>query len=194
MAYDAFDLSGTVALVTGGNSGIGLGFAEGLAQAGADVCIWGTNEEKNANARKQLARHGTRVEALRCDVGDADAVAASFARTVELLGKMLTLSVPATNLAGPITIGKVTGDSARAGLDRFLWILALLSISLGIINLMPIPILDGGHVVYSLLEIVRSKPVSMRAQAVGAQIGLAIVVGLMLFVFYVDIARWLPGS
>ena len=114
--------------------------------------------------------------------------------TVELLGKMLTLDVPATNLAGPITIGKVTGDSARAGFDRFLWILALLSISLGIINLVPIPILDGGHVVYSLVEIVRSKPVSMRAQAVGAQIGLAIVVGLMVFVFYVDIARWLPGS
>ncbi len=88
MAYDAFDLSGTAALVTGGNSGIGLGFAEGLAQAGADVCIWGTNEEKNANAREQLALHGTRVEALRCDVGDADAVAASFARTVELLGKV----------------------------------------------------------------------------------------------------------
>ena len=113
--------------------------------------------------------------------------------TVELLGKMLTLDVPATNLAGPITIGKVTGDSARAGFDRFLWILALLSISLGIINLVPIPILDGGHVAYSLVEIVRNKPVSMRAQAVGAQIGLAIVVGLMLFVFYVDIARWLPG-
>ena len=88
MAYDAFDLSGTVALVTGGNSGIGLGFAEGLAQAGADVCIWGTNEAKNAKASEQLARHGTRVEALRCDVGDADAVAASFQRTVELLGQV----------------------------------------------------------------------------------------------------------
>ncbi|MDE0420642.1 MAG: RIP metalloprotease RseP [Gammaproteobacteria bacterium] len=114
--------------------------------------------------------------------------------TVDLLGKMLTLSVPATNLAGPITIGKVAGDSARAGPDRFLWILALLSISLGIINLVPIPILDGGHVVYALVEVVRNKPVSMRAQAVGAQIGLAIVVGLMLFVFYVDIARWLPAG
>ena len=113
--------------------------------------------------------------------------------TVDLLAKMLTLDVPATNLAGPITIGKVAGDSARAGLDRFLWILALLSISLGIVNLVPIPILDGGHVVYALLEVVRSKPVSMRAQAIGAQIGLVLVVGLMLFVFYVDIARWLPG-
>ena len=137
----------------------------------------------------RLVRYGA-FEAL------GQAAKETYAKTVltlELLGKMLTLNVPATNLAGPITIGKVTGDSARAGLDRFLWILALLSISLGIINLVPIPILDGGHVVYSLVEIVRSKPVSLRAQAVGAQIGLAIVVGLMLFVFYVDIARWLPG-
>ncbi|MDE0662116.1 MAG: RIP metalloprotease RseP [Gammaproteobacteria bacterium] len=137
----------------------------------------------------RLVRYGG-IEAL------GRAASETYAKTVltvELLGKMLTLDVPATNLAGPITIGKVTGDSARAGFDRFLWILALLSISLGIINLVPIPILDGGHVVYSVVEIVRSKPVSMRAQAVGAQIGLAIVVGLMLFVFYVDIARWLPG-
>ena len=137
----------------------------------------------------RLVRHGA-IDSL------GRAASETYAKTVltlEMLGKMLTLDVPATNLAGPLTIGKVTGDSARAGSDRFLWILALLSISLGIINLVPIPILDGGHVVYSLLEIVRSKPVSMRAQAVGAQIGLAIVVGLMLFVFYVDIARWLPG-
>ena len=119
---------------------------------------------------------------------------AKTALTLDLLRKMLTLDVPATNLAGPITIGKVAGDSARAGPDRFLWILALLSISLGVINLLPLPVLDGGHVVYSLVEIVRSKPVSLRTQALGAQIGLAIVVGLMLFVFYVDIARWLPGS
>ncbi|MCE2461287.1 MAG: RIP metalloprotease RseP [Pseudomonadales bacterium] len=137
----------------------------------------------------RLVRYGP-IEALG---RAATETYAKTALTVDLLGKMLTLNVPATNLAGPITIGKVTGDSARAGFDRFLWILALLSISLGIINLVPIPILDGGHVVYSLVEIVRSKPVSMRAQAVGAQIGLAIVVGLMLFVFYVDIARWLPG-
>jgi len=144
------------------------------------------------------ARLDTPMRVVRYGAFEAlgQAATETYAKTVltlELLGKMLTLNVPATNLAGPITIGKVTGDSARAGLDRFLWILALLSISLGIINLVPIPILDGGHVVYSLVEIVRSKPVSLRAQAVGAQIGLAIVVGLMLFVFYVDIARWLPG-
>lgn len=86
--YAKFDLTGKVALVTGGNSGIGLGFAEGLAQAGADVCIWGTNEDKTERARAQLERHGTRIRALRCDVGDEAAVRAGFAKTLEELGRV----------------------------------------------------------------------------------------------------------
>lgn len=83
-----FDLTGRVALVTGGNSGIGLGMANALAEAGADVCIWGTNEEKNVAARAQLERHGTRVLALRCDVSDEGAVESSFQRTLDELGKV----------------------------------------------------------------------------------------------------------
>lgn len=85
---ELFDLTGHVALVTGGNSGIGLGMADGLARAGADICIWGTNVERNEAAAKELSRHGTRVEAIRCDVGDEDAVEASFAATVQRLGKV----------------------------------------------------------------------------------------------------------
>lgn len=83
-----FDLTGHVALITGGNSGIGLGMADGLARAGADVCIWGTNAERNEAASKTLSRHGTRVEALRCDVGDEDDVVESFAATVQRFGKV----------------------------------------------------------------------------------------------------------
>jgi NAD(P)-dependent dehydrogenase (short-subunit alcohol dehydrogenase family) len=83
-----FDLAGHVALVTGGNSGIGLGMAEALAQAGADVAIWGTNEAKNADAAKQLERHGTKVAAFRCDVGDEEQVDTTFAATVDALGKV----------------------------------------------------------------------------------------------------------
>ncbi len=86
MVFAPFDLRGKVALVTGGNSGIGLGMAAGLAQAGADVAIWGQNEAKNEAARVELARHGTRVLALRCDVGDEAAVRESFARTAAELG------------------------------------------------------------------------------------------------------------
>lgn len=72
--HPLFDLTGHVALVTGGNSGIGLGMADGLATAGADVCIWGTNAAKNAAAAEHLGRHGTRVVSVVVDVGDEDAV------------------------------------------------------------------------------------------------------------------------
>ena len=88
MAYKPFDLSGKVALVTGGNGGIGLGMADAMAQAGADLCIWGTNEEKNAKALAGLEAHGTKVAALRCDVSQEDQVERCFAETVERFGKV----------------------------------------------------------------------------------------------------------
>ncbi|MDQ1402776.1 MAG: hypothetical protein QOG03_1092 [Actinomycetota bacterium] len=83
-----FDLSGHVALITGGNSGIGLGMAEGLASCGADVAIWGTNQAKNEAAEKQLAAHGTKVAAFRCDVGEESEVDAAFAATLETFGRV----------------------------------------------------------------------------------------------------------
>ena len=83
-----FDLTGKVALVTGGNGGIGLGFAEGLAEHGAGVAIWGTNEDKNAAAKEKLLGYGGQVEALRCDVSDENQVVEAFARTVEAFGRV----------------------------------------------------------------------------------------------------------
>jgi NAD(P)-dependent dehydrogenase (short-subunit alcohol dehydrogenase family) len=88
MAYPAFDLTGKAALITGGNSGIGLGMAEALAQAGAAVAIWGTSAEKNRAAEAAIARHGGRVLALACDVADEAAVDAAFAETVRALGRV----------------------------------------------------------------------------------------------------------
>ena len=88
MAYQPFDLSGKVALITGGNGGIGLGMARAVAQAGADVAIWGTNAAKNAAARAELQGIGTRVLALECDVGDEAAVEAAFAETLRVLGRV----------------------------------------------------------------------------------------------------------
>ncbi|MFC4945546.1 SDR family NAD(P)-dependent oxidoreductase [Pseudonocardia sp. GCM10023141] len=83
-----FDLTGHVALVTGGNSGIGLGMAGGLVEHGADVCIWGTNPVRNADAVAELARHGTRIHAVTCDVGDEAAVTAAMAETLEHFGRV----------------------------------------------------------------------------------------------------------
>lgn len=88
MAHNPFDLTGRIAAITGGNSGIGLGMAEALAQAGSAICIWGTNEAKNAAAIQKLRGHGVDVLALRCDVGNEDAVENAFAETVRHFGRV----------------------------------------------------------------------------------------------------------
>lgn len=88
MSFKPFDLSGRVALITGGNGGIGLGMAEGLVQTGADVCIWGTNPDKNAVALQRLRNHGTRVAAMVCDVSDETAVIRCFHQTLEEFGRV----------------------------------------------------------------------------------------------------------
>jgi NAD(P)-dependent dehydrogenase (short-subunit alcohol dehydrogenase family) len=83
-----FDLTGHVAVVTGGNSGIGKGIAEGLAQAGADVAIWGRTAERNARVAEELSAHGTRIVGISCDVSDPQSVDEAFARTLSELGRI----------------------------------------------------------------------------------------------------------
>ena len=88
MAYTPFDLTGKVALVTGGNSGIGLGMARAMAEAGADIAIWGTSAAKNAAAKADLAKTDRKILTLECDVGDEAAVAQAFAETLKQLGRV----------------------------------------------------------------------------------------------------------
>jgi regulator of sigma E protease len=111
-----------------------------------------------------------------------------------MLWKMLTGRVSVKNLSGPITIAEVAGQSARGGLQAFVSMLVLISLSLGFLNLLPIPILDGGQVLYQLAEWLKGSPLSERTQALGQQIGIALLVLLMGVAFFNDIVRQIqPG-
>lgn len=109
--------------------------------------------------------------------------------TVRMLVRMVTGDVSVKNISGPINIAQYAGYSAAIGLASFLGFLAVVSLSLGIINLLPVPILDGGQIVYQLLEAIKGKPLSDKAQLVGQQIGIAFLVMLMGFAFYNDLTR-----
>ncbi|VXC70222.1 zinc metallopeptidase [Pseudomonas sp. 8Z] len=109
--------------------------------------------------------------------------------TLESLKKMLFGELSVKNLSGPITIAKVAGASAQSGLGDFLNFLAYLSISLGVLNLLPIPVLDGGHLLFYLVEWVRGRPLSERVQGWGMQIGISLVVGVMLLALVNDLSR-----
>ena len=111
------------------------------------------------------------------------------ALTLDSLGKMLFGELSVKNLSGPITIAKVAGTSAQSGLADFLNFLAYLSISLGILNLLPIPVLDGGHLLFYLYEWARGKPLPERVQAWGMQIGITLIIGVMLLALFNDLGR-----
>ena len=112
------------------------------------------------------------------------------ALTLTVLKKMIFGDVSVKNLSGPLSIAQVAGDSAQYGWRQFFGIVAFLSISLGVLNLLPIPVLDGGHVIYSSIEWIRGEPVSERVQVVGVQIGLMLVGSLMILATYNDVLRF----
>jgi len=109
--------------------------------------------------------------------------------TLDSLKKMLFGELSVKNLSGPITIAKVAGASAQSGVADFLSFLAYLSISLGVLNLLPIPVLDGGHLLFYLVEWARGRPLSDRVQGWGMQIGISLVIGVMLLALVNDLGR-----
>jgi regulator of sigma E protease len=110
-----------------------------------------------------------------------------------MLGKMVTGEVSWRNLSGPVTIADYAGQSARLGIDYYLKFMALVSISLGVLNLLPIPVLDGGHLMYHIIEVVRRRPLSERAMEIAQQIGLSILFVVMAFAFFNDMNRLFSG-
>jgi regulator of sigma E protease len=113
--------------------------------------------------------------------------------SLTMLGRMVVGEVSWKNLSGPVTIADYAGQSAKLGLSYYIKFLALISISLGVLNLLPIPLLDGGHLMYYIVEIIKGGPVSERVMEIGQQIGLALLTMLMAFAFYNDINRLVAG-
>lgn len=109
--------------------------------------------------------------------------------TVQMLSRMVTGDVSIKNISGPINIAQFAGDSAQRGIRSFLGFLAIVSISLGVLNLLPVPVLDGGQIVYQVVEMIKGSPMTERAQILGQQAGILALLLLMSFAFYNDIAR-----
>lgn len=109
--------------------------------------------------------------------------------TFSLLGRLVVGKLPLHSISGPVGIAQGAGESARSGLPYYLFFLALVSISLGVLNLLPIPMLDGGHLLYCLIEVVRRKPLSDEVKSFGMYIGLVLLITLMVIAFTNDITR-----
>lgn len=164
--------------LTPGRNRLDTGVEIGYIGAGAEQVEW------PAEFQREI-RYGP-IEAVGQAVSRTGAMTLL---TLDAIRKMFVGLISPSNLSGPITIAQVSGDSARAGMEAFIGFLAYLSISLGVLNLLPIPVLDGGHLLYYFMEVVRGRPVSEKTQAVGLRIGLAMVGTLMLMALYFDLMR-----
>ena len=154
--------------------------------------VLGVTTGELADEQRAMLERAATIDRL----GPLAAVPAAFGETwrlsvstLALLGRMVTGKASVKNLSGPISIAQFASDSASAGFSRFLFFLGLISLSLGILNLLPIPVLDGGHLLYYLIELVKGSPVSEQAQVAGQYFGLIALAGLMSLAFINDILR-----
>lgn len=111
-------------------------------------------------------------------------------RTLQALWKLVTGTIPASNLGGPLQIGMVAGQQAQQGLVNYAFFVALISVNLAILNLLPVPILDGGHLLFFAIEVVMGRPLSLRKRELAHQVGLALLILLMGFAFWNDLVRF----
>ena len=165
----------------GGPAGMMLGFL--LARAGIDVVVLEKHKDFLRDFRGDTI-HPSTLELMH-ELGLLAAfLKLPHARADRLSGRYGSL---------PVTIADFAGQSASLGWVSYLTFLALISISLGVLNLLPIPLLDGGHLMYYLIEIVTGRPVSERAMELGQRVGLALLLVMMAFAFYNDLNRLLTG-
>lgn len=183
----------------------GQPIAVGIERDGARTSIQLTPEPVSDGGTGTVGRIGAYVrmpqglgESMRTEVryGPVDALTESLRKSwsmsvlmLKMLGKMVVGEASVENLSGPISIAQYAGQSASVGLVPFIMFLAVISISLGIINLLPIPLLDGGHLLYYMIEAVKGGPLSETAQALGQRFGIAFLILLMGLAFYNDLSR-----
>jgi regulator of sigma E protease len=162
------------------------------------------------SARKEKLGNGTEIEVGQIGITKAskaimksdnvlmapiDGLAATWGWTkLTLVGiaKMVTREISADNIGGPLTIAKISGDAATQGFSNYVFLIAILSINLGVLNFLPVPILDGGHLAFFAIEAVKRQPLSIRSREVAQQVGLFLLICLMLFAFRNDILNLWP--
>jgi regulator of sigma E protease len=133
-----------------------------------------------------------RLNPIKAAVESLDRTYSICALMIRSVVKMIDGSIPKENLGGPIMIAKLAGDQAKQGFDKLVQFIAFISINLAIINLLPIPVLDGGHLLFFTIEAIKGRPVSIKVREVAQQVGLFILILLMVLVFYNDITRFFP--
>lgn len=177
----------------------------GVERDGARIELYLTPEPSSNETKGTIGRIGAYVrlpdglgESMRTEVryGPLEALAESLRKSwsmstlmIKMLGKMIVGEASVENLSGPISIAQYAGQSASIGLVPFIMFLAVISLSLGIINLLPVPLLDGGHLLYYLIEAIKGGPLSETAQALGQRLGIAFLIVLMGLAFYNDLSR-----
>jgi regulator of sigma E protease len=151
-------------------------------------------------AAPQMPREHAEKMLIRVQHGPLESVGRALAKTwdisvfsLKMLGRMLLGQVSWKHLSGPVTIADFAGQSAQMGWISYVTFLALISISLGVLNLLPIPLLDGGHLMFYVVEVVKGTPVSERAMELGQRVGLALLLVVMAFAFYNDLNRLFTG-
>jgi regulator of sigma E protease len=151
-------------------------------------------------AAPQMPREHAEKILIRVQYGPLESLGRAVAKTwdisvfsLKMLGRMILGQVSWKHLSGPVTIADFAGQSAQMGWISYVTFLALISISLGVLNLLPIPLLDGGHLMFYAVEVVKGAPVSERAMELGQRVGLALLLVMMAFAFYNDLNRLLTG-
>uniref|UniRef100_UPI003342D3CF RIP metalloprotease RseP n=1 Tax=Castellaniella defragrans TaxID=75697 RepID=UPI003342D3CF len=167
---------------------------------GAEVSLSVTPRAQLNDAGATIGRIGVEVQGemplVEVRLGLLDSLRQGVARTADMtvfslrmMGRMVLGTVSPKNISGPVTIADYAGRTARQGLESYIGFLALISISIGVLNLLPIPMLDGGHLLFYLIEAIRGRAVSDRIREAGQQIGIILLLGLMSLAFFNDLSR-----